>query len=73
MYCYGGTACTVEVLGCMDAQMHLTMMQRTSMTNDNGVYASCDDIPEYEGFGAFNEGFDGGNCTPSEPAACEGN
>ena len=41
------------------------------------IYASCDDIPEYgciyaDGFGAFNEGFDGVACasyggTPCEP------
>ena len=85
---YGGTACTVEVLGCMDSNASNYNADATAQGYDQWgnlqcVYASCDDIPEYgciyaDGFGAFNEGFDGVACasyggTPCEPApACEG-
>ena len=39
------------------------------------VYATCDDTPDYgciyEGFGAFNEGFDASDCESYGGTPCE--
>ncbi|GIR12316.1 MAG: hypothetical protein CM15mP23_08910 [Cryomorphaceae bacterium] len=71
-----------DVVGCMDANASnynadATVQGYDQYGNLQCVYASCDDIPEYgciyaDGFGAFNEGFDGVACasyggTPCEP------
>tara|TARA_B100000768_G_scaffold86365_1_gene81389 strand:+ start:873 stop:2096 length:1224 start_codon:yes stop_codon:yes gene_type:complete len=78
---YGGTACTVAAIGCMDANASNYDSAATEQSfdqygNSTCIYASCDDIPEYgciyaDGFGAFNANFNAANCVQYGGTPCE--
>jgi hypothetical protein len=78
---YGGTACTVAAIGCMDANASnyddtATEQSYDQYGNSTCIYASCADIPEYgciyaDGFGAFNANFNAANCVQYGGTPCE--
>jgi hypothetical protein len=78
---YGGTACTIAVLGCIyvnatNYDAAATEQAFDQYLNSSCIYASCDDIPEYgciyvDGFGAFNATFNAANCVTYGGTPCE--
>ena len=78
---YGGTACTVAILGCLDANATnydgaATEQAYDQYGNSSCIYASCADVPEYgciyaDGFGAFNATFGAADCVTYGGTPCE--
>jgi len=78
---YGGTPCTDELSGCMDANATNYDASATAQAYDQYgnlicIYASCDDIPEWgciyaDGFGAFNAEFGADLCITYGGTPCE--
>ncbi len=78
---YGGTACTITVLGCIDVNATnydaaATEQAFDQYLNSSCIYASCEDIPEYgciyvDGFGAFNATFGAADCVTYGGTPCE--
>nr|MCS5586120.1 glycoside hydrolase family 16 protein [Gammaproteobacteria bacterium] len=78
---YGGTACTADVHGCMDANASnydaaATVAGVDQYGNSSCIYTSCDDIPDAEGcmygdaYAPYNEWFTPDNCTSYGGTAC---
>ena len=77
---YGGTACTIAILGCLDANASNYDATATAQAYDqygnlSCIYASCEDVPEsgciyVDGFGAFNESFNATQCEGYGGIAC---
>ena len=80
---YGGTACTVAILGCLDVNASNYDAAATEQAFDQYgnfvcIYASCDDVPEYgciyaDGFGAFSSDatFTAAQCIEYGGTPCE--
>jgi hypothetical protein len=79
---YGGTACTAEVQGCIDALATNYDASATAQAVDQYgnllcVYTSCDDVPNdgvgcmyAESYGAYHADFDGAACEGYGGTAC---
>ena len=80
---YGGAACTVAILGCLDVNASNYDAAATEQAFDQYgnfvcIYASCDDVPEYgciyaDGFGAFSSDatFTAAQCIEYGGTPCE--
>ena len=78
---YGGTACTITTLGCLDANASNYDATATAQAYDqygnlSCIYASCEDVPQYgciyaDGFGAFNATFGAEQCVSYGGTPCE--